>query len=232
MLSLKGLNTFYGRAHVLHDVDLEIAEGDVVALLGRNGAGKSTLLKSIIGIVPRRLGQITYAGRQIESLAPFKIARLGIGYVPEERRIFSNLTVAENLQVARGQGDGAGVWPLDRLFEVFPNLKPILHRSAARMSGGEQQMLTLARTLMSNPKIMLIDEPSEGLAPIIVERMADMIRALAAQGMTMLISEQNMKFASGVCSRAYVIEKGHIRFDGSIATILQDDALRSRYLAV
>jgi branched-chain amino acid transport system ATP-binding protein len=233
MLATRGLKAYYGRAQVLDAIDIEIKEGEVVALLGRNGAGKSTVMKSLMGLVDRREGDIEFNGRKTSALKPFQISRLGLGYVPEERRIFTNLTVAENLQVARGaMRPGAKAWSHERLFKVFPNLEPILDRPAGHMSGGEQQMLTFARTLMGAPKMMLIDEPSEGLAPIIVEKLAAMIEALRAEGMTMLISEQNMFFAAQVSSRAYIIEKGRIRYSGSMASILDNPELRTTYLAV
>jgi branched-chain amino acid transport system ATP-binding protein len=230
LLTTRNLKAYYGRAQVLDGVDLDIGEGEVVALLGRNGAGKSTLIKSLVGLVDRREGEITFCGRRMDALKPFQICRLGLGYVPEERRIFTNLTVAENLRVARQSGKEA--WPLARLFKVFPNLEPIMQRPAGHMSGGEQQMLTFARTLMGAPRMMLIDEPSEGLAPIIVEKLAAMIVALRAEGMTMLISEQNMFFAAQVSTRAYIIEKGCIRYQGSMESILADEKLRAAYLAV
>jgi branched-chain amino acid transport system ATP-binding protein len=233
LLTARNLKAYYGRAQVLDGIDLDIAEGEVVALLGRNGAGKSTLIKSLAGLVDRREGEIVFAGRPTNSLKPFQICRLGLGYVPEERRIFTNLTVAENLQVGRRTSHkGADAWPLARLFKVFPNLEPIMQRPAGHMSGGEQQMLTFARTLRGAPKMMLIDEPSEGLAPIIVEKLAAMIGALRAEGMTMLISEQNMFFAAQVSTRAYIIEKGSIRYQGSMASVVADEELRAAYLAV
>jgi branched-chain amino acid transport system ATP-binding protein len=233
MLSTRNLKAYYGRAQVLDAIDIEIEQGEVVALLGRNGAGKSTVMKSFMGLVDRREGDIEFDGHRINALKPFQISRLGLGYVPEERRIFTNLTVAENLEVARkALQPGAKPWSHQRLFKVFPNLEPILDRPAGHMSGGEQQMLTFARTLMGAPKMMLIDEPSEGLAPIIVEKLAAMIEALRAEGMTMLISEQNMFFAAQVSSRAYIIEKGRIRYSGSMASILDNPELRTTYLAV
>jgi branched-chain amino acid transport system ATP-binding protein len=232
MLEIRGLRTFYGRALILDGVDLDVGRGEAVALLGRNGAGKSTLLKSIIGFVRERTGSIRFEGRELLGLPAHRVNRLGIGYVPEERRIFTNLTVRENLEVGRRAGRGGERWPLERILEVFPNLAGMLERSAAQMSGGEQQMLTVARTLMGNPELVLLDEPSEGLAPLIVQQMAVMVKRLHAAGVSVLLSEQNMHFAGAVCERAYIIERGVIRFAGAMRQVLDDATLRETYLAV
>ena len=233
MLSVRDLHAYYGRAHILHGVSLEAAAGEVVALLGRNGAGKSTAMKAIMGLVPPARGEVSFAGRRIERLAPYRIARLGLGYVPEERRIFTELTVVENLEVGRQPArDDAPAWTEDRLFALFPNLAGLRERPGGRMSGGEQQMLTIARTLMGNPRCVLLDEPSEGLAPIIVEQMARSIRALKGEGLCVLLSEQNLHFSQAVADRAYIIEKGQIRFGGSMADLAADAALREQYLSV
>ena len=233
MLSVKGLHAYYGRAHILRGVSLEATAGEVVALLGRNGAGKSTAMKAIMGLVPPAGGEVSFAGRRIERLPPYRIARLGLGYVPEERRIFTELTVVENLEVGRqAPRDGAPAWTEDRLFTLFPNLAGLRERPGGRMSGGEQQMLTIARTLMGNPRCVLLDEPSEGLAPIIVEQMANSIRALKGEGLCVLLSEQNLHFSQAVADRAYIIEKGQIRFGGSMAELAADAALREQYLSV
>ncbi len=229
-LEVRGLCAFYGRAQALDGVDMAVDRGEAVALLGRNGAGKSTILKSLMGLSARR-GAVTFDGTRTDRLRPFEICRLGLGYVPEERRIFTNLTVAENLAVGRRDGTG-GRWPLERVLDVFPNLAPLLHKPAGHMSGGEQQMLNFARTLMGAPQMMLVDEPSEGLAPVIVERMAAMIHALKADGTTLLVSEQNLAFAADFCERAYIVERGQIRFGGAMRTILDDPALKASYLAV
>jgi branched-chain amino acid transport system ATP-binding protein len=233
MLSVSGLNTYYGRAHILADVDLEIAKGEVVVLLGRNGAGKSTTMKSIMGLLPVASGRITFDGVEITGRPPHEIARAGLGYVPEERRIFTDLTVMENLEVGRQRvRDGAPAWTPERLFAIFPNLAEMRDRPGGRMSGGEQQMLTIARTLMGNPRAILLDEPSEGLAPVIVEQMANTIRALKFEGLTVLLSEQNLHFATLVSDRAYIIEKGRIRYQGSIDALMKDEAVRAQYLSV
>mgnify|MGYP003338616535 FL=1 len=233
MLSVKNLHAYYGRAHILHGVSLEARAGEVVALLGRNGAGKSTAMKAIMGLVPPAEGEISFGDVRIERLPPHRIARLGLGYVPEERRIFSDLTVMENLEVGRQAArSGAPTWTEDRLFTLFPNLGRMRERPGGRMSGGEQQMLTIARTLMGNPRCVLLDEPSEGLAPIIVEQMAHSIRALKAEGLSVLLSEQNLHFSQAVADRAYIIEKGQIRFGGSMAELAANASLREQYLSV
>ena len=232
-LSVKDLHAYYGRAHILHGVSLEAEAGEVVALLGRNGAGKSTAMKAIMGLVPPARGDVRFAGRRIDRLAPYRIARLGLGYVPEERRIFTDLTVMENLSVGRQPArEGAPVWTEDSLFALFPNLGRMRDRPGGRMSGGEQQMLTIARTLMGNPRCVMLDEPSEGLAPIIVEQMAQSIRALKAEGLSVLLSEQNLHFCQAVADRAYIIEKGQIRFAGTMAELMADATLREQYLSV
>jgi branched-chain amino acid transport system ATP-binding protein len=233
MLAVKELNAYYGRAHILADVSLEVANGEVVCLLGRNGAGKSTTLKSIIGLVRPASGEIAFDGRRIERLEPFAIAQAGLGYVPEDRRIFTDLTVMENLEVGRQPArPGVPAWTPERLFALFPNLAGMRDRPGGRMSGGEQQMLTIARTLMGNPACLLLDEPSEGLAPVIVDQMAAAIRALKEEGLSVLLSEQNLHFAAAVSDRAYIIEKGRIRFSGTMAELAANDAVRSLYLAV
>jgi branched-chain amino acid transport system ATP-binding protein len=233
MLKIIGLNTYYGRAHILSDLSLEARRGEVVVLLGRNGAGKSTTMKSVIGLVAAARGTIEFEGERIDNLAPYRIARLGLGYVPEERRIFTELSVMENLEVGRqSPRDGAPTWTPDRLFELFPNLGRMKDRPGGRMSGGEQQMLTIARTLMGNPRLILLDEPSEGLAPVIVEQMAKTILQLKAEGLTVLLSEQNLHFSQMVADRAYIIEKGRIRYQGTMAELSADAAVREQYLSV
>ncbi|MCW0235798.1 MAG: ABC transporter ATP-binding protein [Ferrovibrio sp.] len=233
MLTVEGLHTYYGRAHILADIALQAEAGEVVVLLGRNGAGKSTTMKSVIGLVPAESGTISFDGSRIDRQSPHRIARLGLGYVPEDRRIFTDLTVMENLEVGRQKPrDGAPTWTPDRLFELFPNLGRMKDRPGGRMSGGEQQMLTIARTLMGNPRLILLDEPSEGLAPVIVEQMARTILQLKAEGLCVLLSEQNLHFAQMVADRAYIIEKGRIRYSGTMAELAADAAVREQYLSV
>ncbi|PIT73021.1 ABC transporter ATP-binding protein [Limnohabitans sp. B9-3] len=216
LLDVQGLNAWYGAAQVVFDAQLHVQRGEVVALVGRNGAGKSSTLKAIMGLMPRRTGRVVFAGQDISNTEPYQAARLGLGYVPEDRRIFTDLTVLENLtigqQAARRFADGspAPQWSLDQVFALFPNLADMQQRPASHMSGGEQQMLTVARTLMGNPLMVLLDEPSEGVAPVIVEQMGEMILALKAQGVSVLLSEQNTHFANWVSDRRYALDRGVI----------------------
>jgi branched-chain amino acid transport system ATP-binding protein len=232
VLEVEGLRAGYGPAEILFGVSLKLARGEVAALMGRNGAGKSTTLKAIMGLVPPRAGRVRFAGSDIAGLAAFRIARLGLGYVPEDRRIFTDLTVAENLEVGRRAARGHAAWTPERLFEIFPNLAAMRGRRAAAMSGGEQQMLAIARTLMGNPEAVLLDEPSEGLAPVILELMADAVLRMKREGIAVLLSEQNFDFAVAVADRAYVIERGEIRYDGSMAALEADPALRALHLSL
>ena len=238
LLSAKSLSAWYGAAQVLFDVNLQVRRGEVVALMGRNGAGKSTTLKSLIGMQEKRQGQVTFMGRDISKMPSHQAARMGLGFVPEDRRIFTDLTVMENLEVGRQaarhwpDGPPAPAWTVQQLFKLFPNLAEMPDRLGGRMSGGEQQMLTVARSLMGNPYVLLLDEPSEGVAPVIVEQMVQMILQLKSQGVSILLSEQNTHFAQMVCDRAYVLEKGQIRYDGTMADLVADDNLRRNYLSV
>jgi branched-chain amino acid transport system ATP-binding protein len=232
-LTVNGLCAWYGRAQILFGVSLEAGRGEVVALLGRNGAGKSTTLKSIAGLVGKRQGETVFEGQDVSRLPVYEIVRKGLGYVPEDRRIFTELTVAENLAVGRQPArEGVPYWTPDRLYGLFPNLREMHRRPAGQMSGGEQQMLTIARTLMGNPSLVLLDEPSEGLAPKIVEQMAEAILAMKREGVSVVLSEQNLHFARLISSRAYVIEKGRIRFGGTIAELDAHPEIRNAYLAM
>ena len=211
MLELRHLRAGYGRAQVLFDLDLELRAGEVVVLAGRNGAGKSTTLKAIMGLVAPSSGEVRFQGRRIDRLEPFEIARLGVGYVPEERRIFADLSVAENLEVGRRPPrPGVPAWTMERVFALFPNLAGMRERPGSRMSGGEQKMLAIARTLMGNPAAILLDEPSEGLAPVVVRQMAEALRSLKASGLSVLLCEQNPRFAGELADRVYRIEKGKV----------------------
>lgn len=238
LLRARGLQAWYGAAQILYDVDLEVRRGEVVALMGRNGAGKSTTLKTLMGMLAKRRGQIEFMGKDISRSDPHDAARLGLGFVPEDRRVFTDLTVMENLEVGRQpartwpEGSPAPVWTPERLFKLFPNLGEMPQRPGGRMSGGEQQMLTVARTLMGNPYLVLLDEPSEGVAPVIVEQMAHMILELKEQGVSILLSEQNMHFAELVSDRAYVLEKGQIRYHASMAELAANNEVRRAYLSV
>ena len=233
MLEVSGLNVFYGKAQMLFDVSLEVARGEVVALMGRNGAGKSTTIKSIMGLLPGKRGQVRFMGEDIASLAPYQIARRGLGFVPEDRRIFSELSVMQNLEVGRqAPREDVPPWTPERLFTLFPNLGEMPDRPGGSMSGGEQQMLTVARTLMGNPLLLMLDEPSEGVAPVIVEQMAHMITTLKQQGLAILLSEQNLHFAQLVCDRAYVLEQGQIRFNGTMQALAANDEVQQNYLSL
>jgi branched-chain amino acid transport system ATP-binding protein len=215
-----------------------VRRGEVVALMGRNGAGKSTTLKALMGMLAKRKGAITFLGHDVSVAEPHAVARLGLGYVPEDRRVFADLSVMENLEVGRqparlwADGSAAPLWSPERLFKLFPNLGEMPDRPGGRMSGGEQQMLTVARTLMGNPFLVLLDEPSEGVAPVIVEQMAQMILELKTEGVSILLSEQNMHFAELVSDRAYVLEKGQIRYEGSMEALARDDEVRRAFLSV
>lgn len=233
MLSLVNINSFYGKAHILSDLSFDISEGEVVALLGRNGAGKTTTMKSIMQLVRPRSGTISFSGDDISRWPPHRIAKAGLGYVPEERRIFTDLTIVENLEVGRQPArDGVPSWSAEVLFKLFPNLAERRNNRGKALSGGEQQMLTIARTLMGNPKLLLLDEPSEGIAPVIVEQMAETILKLKKEGLTVLISEQNLHFAKLVADRAVIIEGGTKRFDGTFETLEANSEIRDAYLSV
>ena len=233
LLKVANLNAWYGRAQVLFDLGLEVGRGEVVALMGRNGAGKSTTMKAVMGLLERRRGDVSFMGHDISALDAFRIARLGLGFVPENRRIFTDLTVVENLEIGR-QPPRPGIpeWTHERLFKLFPNLGEMPGRMGGSMSGGEQQMLTVSRTLMGNPYLVLLDEPSEGVAPVIVEQMAGMILELKERGVSILLSEQNLHFAELVSDRAYVLEKGQIRFEGSMDELAENQQVRKAYLEV
>ena len=237
LLQAQHLCAWYGAAQILFDVALQVRRGEVVALMGRNGAGKSTTLKALMGLVQRR-GSVVFLGQDLSAREAHHAARLGLGFVPEDRRVFTDLTVMENLEVGRQNPrhwpDGTAVpqWTTERVFQLFPNLGEMPQRLAGRMSGGEQQMLTVARTLMGNPCLVLLDEPSEGIAPVIVDQMVQMILALKSQGVSILLSEQNLHFAALVADRAYVLEKGQIRFEGTMAELAAQDEVRRAYLGV
>ena len=231
LLSVKDLRAWYGHAQVLFGVNLEVHPGEVVALMGRNGAGKTTTLKSIMALLDAVRGEIVFEGRDLIGLQAFQIARLGLGYVPEERRIFTELTVLENLEVGKQTPrPDAPSWDADKLMRLFPNLRELEHRRGGQMSGGEQQMLTVARTLMGNPRLVLLDEPSEGIAPRIVEEMANTIVALKQQGLSVLLCEQNLHFAQLVSDRAYVLETGRIVMEGPSKDLAKDPRIKEAYL--
>jgi branched-chain amino acid transport system ATP-binding protein len=232
------LNAWYGAARILYELTFEVGRGEVVALMGRNGAGKSTTMKAVMGLIGEREGRVRFNGEDISHLRPYEIARRGLGFTPEDRRIFSDLTVMENLDVGRqaprvwADGTAAPAWTPERLFALFPNLAEMPDRLGGRMSGGEQQMLTVARTLMGNPLLVLLDEPSEGVAPLIVEKMANTIVELKKQGLSILLSEQNIHFARLVSDRVYVLEKGQIRWQGAMAQLVDNLDVQRTYLTV
>ena len=233
MLELESVDAAYGAARILHGVSLHANRGEVVALLGRNGAGKSTTMKAAMGLLRPAAGHVRWEGTELAGLRPFEICRAGIGYVPEDRRVFAGLTVLENLEVGRRPGSGGRAhWDVAGLFRLFPNLAERRSALASTLSGGEQQMLTIARTLMGNPAAILLDEPSEGVAPVIVEQMVRTILALKEEGLCVLLSEQNLHFARAASDRAYVLEKGIVRYEGSVADLEQHPELREKYLAV
>ncbi len=231
MLNLTEIHTFYGQSHILTGVTLEVKEGEIVCLLGRNGAGKSTTLKSIVGITPPKSGGITYKGRAVAGMKPYEIARLGIAYVPEDMRIFSTLSVLDNLHIAASDRSGKNAWNVNRVCEVFPKLAILQKSQGMALSGGERQMLAIARALMGNPEMLLLDEPSEGLAPIIVQQLDKLIRELTKE-MTILLAEQNVKFALNLAQRGYIIEKGKTVFDEGIEEIKCNQEVMKKYLAV
>ena len=232
-LSVANLNSHYGPAHILFDIGLEVADGEVVALLGRNGAGKSTTFRAIVGLVAQRSGRIVFEGADVSRAPTHEIVRRGLGYVPEERRIFTELTVEENLEVGRQAiRPSAPHWTREKLFALFPNLAELRHRPGGRMSGGEQQMLTIARTLMGNPTLVLLDEPSEGLSPKIVEQMVAAILTMKKEGMSIVLSEQNLHFARLISDRAYIIERGRICFSGTMAELDARPDIRDAHLSI
>jgi branched-chain amino acid transport system ATP-binding protein len=238
MLAVDSLSAWYGAARILYDLSFTVGRGEVVGLMGRNGAGKSTTLKAVMGLIAERQGRVRFNGGDISTLKPFEIARRGLGYTPEDRRIFSDLTVMENLDIGRqperqfADGRPAPAWTPEKLFALFPNLAEMPDRLGDRMSGGEQQMLTVARTLMGNPLLVLLDEPSEGVAPLIVEQMANTIVALKKDGLSILLCEQNIHFARLVSDRVYVLEKGQIRWQGSMAQLDANQDVQRAYLTV
>jgi branched-chain amino acid transport system ATP-binding protein len=234
MLQVQGIHTFYGLSHILFDVSITVGKGEVVCILGRNGAGKSTLMRSIMGLTPPRQGRIVLAGQDVTGLKPHLLCRRGLGYVPDDRRVFADLTVGENLEIValapRG-GDGPG-WTKEAVYEFFPGLAGIDSRQAGHLSGGEQQMLTIGRALMTNPEFLLLDEPTEGLAPLVVRMLAERIAQLKDKGLTVLLAEQNQDVALGLSDRGYIIDNGVIRYQGSIEDLRANEEIRRKYLLV
>jgi len=229
LLEVREIHTAYGLSRVLFGVSIDVAAGECVCLLGRNGVGKSTTMRSIMGLTPPQSGRVVFKGIDITGWESYRVARAGIGFVPEDRRIFADLTVWENLDVAQR---GNGGWTIERVFDLFPTLRQLTDRNGGYLSGGEQQMLTIARTLMGNPELLLLDEPSEGLAPLVVDHLGEQIASLKAAGLTILLAEQNTEFSLRLADRVYVLEKGAIRFSGAAAELRDNQALRHELLAL
>ena len=232
ILAVEEVFTSYGLSQVLFGVSLEVAAGECVCLLGRNGVGKTTTIRSVMGLTPPREGRVMWKGRDVSGRQPYQIAALGIGFVPEDRRIFADLTVWENLDVAARSRGGTTAWTLERIFDLFPKLRELVDRQGGFLSGGEQQMLTIARTLMGNPQLLLLDEPSEGLAPLVVDHLKEQIVRLKQDGLTILLAEQNVDFCLDLADRVYVLEKGRIRYEGTAASFREDESIRAQYLAL
>lgn len=230
MLELENIHTYYGLSHILFGVSLQVAQGEIVCLLGRNGAGKSTTMKSIIGLAPPHTGTIRFQGEVISGLKPHVIARKGIGFVPDDRRVFADLSVRENLEISERQMPEGNPWSQEKIFDFFPALKEIASRKAGYLSGGEQQMLTIARALLTNPKLLLLDEPMEGLAPQVVKTLEQQIQTLGDQGMTILLTEQNCQIALGLSQRIYIIDNGMIQYQGTVDELQADDEVKKKYL--
>jgi len=233
ILEVDRINAYYGSSHILFDVSLGIEPGEVVVVLGRNGAGKTTTLKSIMGLVPPRTGTVTFKGIRVERFPSYRIARMGMGFVPEDRVIFPDLTVRENLEIAQKTSpEGKKVWTVEKIFHFFPVLEKFQKRDGGTLSGGEQQMLTIARTLMGNPQLLLLDEPVEGLAPLVVRMLGEIIYQIKNQGLTLLVSEQNVKFSLKIASKVYILDKGMIRYQGSVEELKENEDVKKKYLAV
>ena len=233
-LELRGVHTHYETSHILFDVSLQVNQGESVCLLGRNGAGKTTTLKSIMSLAPPSAGSISFNGVNLVGRPPYEIAQLGVGYVPDERLIFPDLTVRENLEIAikRGASGAPAQWTVEGIYGLFPVLEPLEARLGGYLSGGEQQMLTIGRTLMGNPSLLLLDEPVEGVAPVVVQELTRQIKTLKTMGLTILFAEQNMHFATEISDRAYVIEKGRIRFEGTMKELAADEEVKQKYLMI
>ncbi len=232
MIEVEGINTYYGLSHILFDVSLKISKGEIVCLLGRNGAGKTTIMRSIMGLTPPRRGKVSFKGQDITGQKPYLVARMGVGYVPDDRRVFADLTVDENLEISeRGAASGT-LWNREKAYDFFPTLKHIASRRAGFLSGGEQQMLTIARALMTNPEFLLLDEPTEGLAPLIVNTLEEQILALRSTGLTVLLAEQNQKSALKLSDRGYIIDNGVMRYQASIEELRENEEVRRKYLLV
>lgn len=233
-LQLNDVHTHYGSSHILFGIGLEVSEGQVVCLLGRNGAGKTTTMRTIMGLTRATGGNIAFNDHALVGLEPYEIARLGIGFVPDDRLVFPDLTVRENLEIAARKGPGAARfdWTVEKIYDLFPTLRPLDRRIGAYLSGGEQQMLTVGRTLMGNPLLLLLDEPVEGVAPIVVQELSEKILKLKLMGLTILMAEQNLHFANRISDFAYVIDKGRIRYQGTMQALALNDEVKRKYLMI
>ena len=232
VLQVQNLVAGYGQSAVIHGISLAVGQGEVVCLLGRNGVGKTTTLRSIMGLTPPRAGSVVFKGAAIQGRPPFQIARLGLGFVPDDRRIFPDLTVHENLELARRVAGRSGRWTVERVCELFPVLRNLLDHKGNHLSGGEQKMLAIGRALMQNPELLLLDEPIEGLAPLVVKHLGEALRQIREAGVTILMADQNVKFCRKVADRGYILERGLIQFEGTMAAIWENEAILSKYLAV
>lgn len=232
MLEVKDIHTYYGLSHVLFGVSLEVRQGEVVCLIGRNGAGKTTTIRSIIGLTPPRQGRIAFKGKEIMGIPTYRVARLGISWVPDNRRIFADLTVLENLVIAEKNSAAGRGWDMEKIFTLFPALKKYQDRRGGYLSGGEQQMLSIARALLGNPELLLLDEPTEGLAPLIVRELEEQILRLKSEGISILLAEQNLKSSLKLADRCYVMDRGQIRYQGTVEELNQNEEVRSKYLLV
>jgi branched-chain amino acid transport system ATP-binding protein len=230
MLIVKDIHTYYSRSHILQGISLDLQKGEIICLLGRNGAGKTTTLRSIMGFNPPRSGSILFEGRELTKKQPFEICRLGIGYVPQDRRIFPTLSVQDNLEVIQRKVKGG--WTIDKIFSTFPILEKLRQRQGRHLSGGEQQILAVARPLMTNPKMILLDEPTEGIAPLVVKAIGDLVKEIITTGIAIILAEQNMRFALNIAQRGYIIDKGRIHHQGTMEDLKQDQEIIGKYLAV
>ncbi len=232
ILELSRIDTYYGTSHILQGVDLSVREGEVVALLGRNGVGKTTTLRSIMGLSPPRRGSVRFSGREITGRPPYEVARSGVAYVPDDLRIFPDLTTEENLEIARRLSPRKGYWNRDRVFDLFPKLRDLSGHRGMNLSGGEKKMLGIGRALMANPSLILLDEPSEGLAPLVVANLVEVLATIRGQGVTILLADQNLKFCRRVCNRGYILEKGAVRHSGGMEEIWADEEIIRKYLVL
>ena len=230
MLEVNDIHTYYGRSHILQGVSINLQKGEVICLLGRNGAGKTTTLRSIMGFTPPRKGSVKFEGADLAKMPPYEICRLGIGYVPQDRRIFPTLSVEDNLEVVERKVEGG--WTVEKIFCAFPILEPLKSRKGRHLSGGEQQILAVARPLMTNPKLLLLDEPSEGLAPLVVRAIEELVKSIITTGISVILAEQNMRFAMNIAQRGYIIDKGRIHHQGNIEELKEDKEIIGKYLAV